>query len=134
MNDFPLNSDFADGRERPYIAVATQEGLFVNQHLGRTETFRLYPFQEARPRLMGLRPAPEADLEARWKVMAERLKDCVGIVASGAGEGAIRALAELGLKVWVASGDIAEIVGAIRAGTLEPAQSGNGPSGCGGLR
>ena len=73
--------------ERPYVAVATNEGLLVNQHLGEAAQVHIYrqtpngfKFVETRET-----PAPGGG-DRRWLDLARLLVDCRAILVSGAGE------------------------------------------------
>ena len=72
---------------RPYVAVATHEGLLVNLHLG--EATSLYIFKQS-PKGFQLveerkTPIPGAG-DQRWVDMARSLNDCRAILVSGVGE------------------------------------------------
>jgi len=94
---------------RPYVAVATMEGVLVNQHLG--EAGRLWIFAQDGDgiRLIETRETPEAGQGSlRWREMASQLKDCRAVVVSGAGRTPRRVLEEEGLRVIEMSGLISD--------------------------
>lgn len=71
---------------RPYVAVATNEGLLVNQHLGEADSLSIFKqtpngfkFVESRP------TPPTGGGDARWLEMARMLSDCRAILVSGVG-------------------------------------------------
>lgn len=73
---------------RPYVAVASREGLLVNQHLGEAEKFQIWgEAEEGGFRVVGERPAPPkgGGLE-RWRELAGALNDCRAVLVSGYGE------------------------------------------------
>jgi nitrogen fixation protein NifB len=72
---------------RPYVAVATNEGLLVNQHLG--EAFNLSIFRQTPNgfKFVEYRQTPSTGTgDKRWVEMAKLLQDCRAILVSGAGE------------------------------------------------
>jgi nitrogen fixation protein NifB len=67
--------------ERPYIAVASRDGLFVNQHLGEAVQVRIYKPAARRSTLVDIRNiSNEAGGAARWLSMIDKMKDCCGIL------------------------------------------------------
>ena len=89
---YALMKDYASRMEletegRPYVAVATNEGLLVNQHLG--EAMSLYIFEKS---FKGFKFVEERKTPAqgtgdqRWVDMARLLKDCRALLVSGVGE------------------------------------------------
>lgn len=72
---------------KPYVAVASREGLLVNQHLGEAEKFQIWGEAEGGFKLFGERAAPPrgGGLE-RWKELALTLGDCRAVLVSGYGE------------------------------------------------
>ncbi|VBB44701.1 Nitrogenase cofactor biosynthesis protein NifB [uncultured Paludibacter sp.] len=72
---------------RPYVAVATNEGLLVNQHLG--EAASLYIFRQTPNgfKFVEMRETPPAGGgDRRWLDLARLLVDCRAILVSGIGE------------------------------------------------
>jgi len=95
--------------ERPYVAVASSDGFFVNQHLGAATQVRIYKPSERRSALVDIRVvASEAGGAARWLDMVEKLKDCCGILVSGAGAVPRKILAHHGITVAIVEGVIDE--------------------------
>ena len=85
--------------DRPYVAVASREGLLVNLHLGQAEKFQIwgpvgdgYAMREERPA-----PAPGGGVQ-RWYAMAELLADCRAVLVSGIGETPRLVLEEAGVR------------------------------------
>ncbi len=80
----------ADGNleAKPYVAVATHEGMLVNQHLGEAARFQIWgPTPGGGYRLIEERHAPRPGSGSkRWEAVAETLKDCRAILVSGIGE------------------------------------------------
>jgi nitrogen fixation protein NifB len=104
-------------QERPYIAVASRDGLFVNQHLGEATQVSIYKPSEKRSTLVDIRNiASEAGGSARWLSMIDKLKDCCGILVSGAGAVPRKIFAHHGITVAIVEGVIDEALGATAIG------------------
>jgi len=72
---------------RPYVAVATMEGVLVNQHLGEAARFQIYERKGDEYVLKEERPAPKVaggGLQ-RWTSLARVLNDCRVVLVSGVG-------------------------------------------------
>ena len=124
--------------ERPYIAVATSEGVLVNQHLGEAEMFSIYEVVGRNVRLVETRNAPvPGGGEQRWIALAETVKDCRALLVASAGEAPRSALKAKGIKVVMMEGLIEEGVLAayrgedIRAPLRRQHHCGSGCSGSG---
>jgi nitrogen fixation protein NifB len=76
-----------DNPDRPYVAVATLEGVLVNQHLGEATRFQVWGPNDNGFKLMGERPAPSpgGGLK-RWQILAETLRDCRAVLVSAIGD------------------------------------------------
>jgi nitrogen fixation protein NifB len=95
--------------ERTRIAVASEEGLFVNQHLGEANEFHIYEETASGPRLVAKRPAPEeGGGTERWRELGETMADCRAVFVSGAGRAPRSALEHSGLAVIEMYGLISE--------------------------
>ena len=98
--------------ERPFIAVASKEGVFVNQHLGEALWLRIYRPGENRSRMVAARSLDaEAEGSMRWKSMADKLHDCAAVLVSGAGAMPRKMLAHYGITVAIVDGLIDEALG-----------------------
>jgi nitrogen fixation protein NifB len=103
--------------ERPYIAVASKDGLFVNQHLGEASMLRIYKPAVRRSTLIDLRGvANEAEGPMHWLSIIEKLKDCCGVLVSGAGALPRKLFAHHGLTVGIVEGLIDEALTATANG------------------
>jgi len=72
---------------RPYVAVATNEGLLVNQHLGEAYALNIYRQTLNGYQLVESRKTPKpGGGDQRWVDLARLLKDCRAILVSGCGE------------------------------------------------
>lgn len=73
--------------EKPYVAVATREGLLVNQHLGEAEHFQIWEKGEDSFKLIDKRKAPgKGGGMERWRELADTLSDCRAVLVSGFGD------------------------------------------------
>ncbi|MBF0619671.1 MAG: nitrogenase cofactor biosynthesis protein NifB, partial [Candidatus Omnitrophica bacterium] len=87
-------------QDRPYIAVATMEGVLVNQHLGRCEEFQIYTQTSAGFEVKEVRQAPSAgEGDARWERLAETFSDCRAVLVSAAGNKPVEFLKASGVDV-----------------------------------
>jgi nitrogen fixation protein NifB len=127
----------ADGRERPFVAVASNEGILVNQHLGEAD--RLYVFRETPNgyKLVNQRRTPEAGSgEKRWNELANLLGDCRALLVGGIGPKPSGVLSRSGIQIIEMSGLIDQGLDAVYKGTelrtiskAEAFKCGNGCSG-----
>jgi nitrogen fixation protein NifB len=103
--------------ERPYVAVATQEGVLVNLHLGEAAAFQVWGPADGGFRMIAERPAPPPGGGAqRWWTLAEALKDCRAVLVSGIGDTPQAILSEAGLEPVVMNGFIDMALSAIYGG------------------
>lgn len=97
-------------QNRPYVAVATREGMLVNQHLGEAREFTIFgidPEDEEGYVEIETRLAPEAGgRESRWDALAGSLKDCRAILVNAAGSTPKQALSKHGIKIIEMTGMI----------------------------
>ncbi|MFH0781967.1 MAG: radical SAM protein [Pseudomonadota bacterium] len=95
--------------ERPYVAVATEEGILINQHLGEARTLQIWE-QTAD----GFRKVEERQTPAigggikRWHQLARVLGDCRAVLISGVGQTPFDILSKSGVKPVEAAGFIEE--------------------------
>lgn len=102
---------------RPYVAVASREGMLVNLHLGQATEFQIWGPGGGGYELVETRSAPAAGGgELRWKELAELLGDCRNVLVSGIGETPRVVLASYGVEPLEVGGFITEALGAIYAG------------------
>jgi nitrogen fixation protein NifB len=109
--------DFEPSRKtqnRPYIAVASMEGVLVNQHLG--EATELFIFDD-KLRLIDQRKTPKAgNGKARWESLAQILSDCSTLLVNGIGNNPKVILEEQGIKTFVIEGIIEEALNHLNQG------------------
>jgi nitrogen fixation protein NifB len=96
--------------KRPYVAVATREGMLVNQHLGEAREFTIFgidPEDEEEFIEIETRPAPApGGRDNRWGALSETLKDCRAILVNAAGSSPKIALTQGGVQVIEMAGMI----------------------------
>lgn len=99
-------SDLAD---KPYVAVATNEGHLVNLHLG--EAMHLYIYQQTPKgfQYVELRKMPNAGTgDQRWLDLARSIKDCRALLVSSVGENPKSIIDGCGINVIEMTGLIDE--------------------------
>jgi nitrogen fixation protein NifB len=102
---------------RPYVAVASQEGALVNQHLGEARKLLIYGEKEGRLQLLEARRTPaKGGGDRRWTDLADRLFDCSTLLVNGVGAKPRKALSAAGIEVLEIEGLIEEAVRAVFAG------------------
>jgi nitrogen fixation protein NifB len=125
-----------DRTGRPYVAVASMEGVLINQHLGEAEKLWIFEHDEIKPRLVEMRDAPEpGGGNQRWRDLADSISDCHSILIAGVGRAPRWVMEKSGLRVIEASGFIAQAMeGLHRSGDVPAAMRKQfkscGTSGC----
>jgi len=103
--------------ERPYAAVATLEGMLVNQHLGEAYRLQIWEPNGEGFRMVEERSAPEPGGGVRrWMDLAEVLKDCRAVLVSGIGDNPRAVLTRAGVVPIEMSGFIEEGLEAVYGG------------------
>lgn len=107
--------------ERPYVAVASREGIFVNQHLGEATALWVFGLHGEKAELVERRFTPPAGggME-RWTAMATLLNDCTAVLTSGIGSSPQQVLERADVRIVVMEGMASEGVEAILAGREVP--------------
>lgn len=86
--------------DRPYVAVATHEGLLVNMHLGEARSLYIFRKTPNGFHYVEERKTPESGGgDFRWINLANMLKDCRSILVSGVGENPANILHHSGIRV-----------------------------------
>lgn len=107
--------------DRPYVAVASMEGLLVNQHLGEAASLWIFGEKNGKAGLVERRSTPEPGGGAqRWAELAKSIDDCNTLLASGIGAYPQLAMERAGIRVVVMEGLAAEGVEAIFKGKEIP--------------
>ncbi len=102
---------------RPCVAVASMEGVLVNQHLGEAGKLLVYGEKGGQIELLEARvtPAQGGGLK-RWEALAATLADCSTLLVSGVGANPRKTLEATGIEVLEIEGLIDEAVRAVFAG------------------
>lgn len=105
-------------RERPNIAVTSESGMAVDQHLGQAVRLLIYgPREDGLVCLLETRPAPTPGMGgARWQELARTVSDCFALLTSAVGDAPRSALHSHGVKVLITDGDIEGTVDALHGG------------------
>jgi nitrogen fixation protein NifB len=100
--------------QRPYVALASHEGVLINQHIGEASCFWVFePQPGGPPALVETRDAPEAGGGAtRWHELAELLHDCKAVFTSAVGQTPRRILEQRGIRVVEAVGVASDAIAA----------------------
>jgi nitrogen fixation protein NifB len=102
---------------RPCVAVASMEGVLVNQHLGEAEKLLVYGEKDGRIQLIDARPTPpKGGGQQRWETLADGLSDCSTLLVSGVGRNPHKVLSAAGIEVLEIEGLIEEAVRAVFTG------------------
>jgi len=118
--------------DRPFIAVASREGFFVNEHLGQASHLLIYGKTEDGFDLIEKRPTPPAGGGlARWMNLAGLLKDCRSVLVASVGKPPREILEQEGVRVIEMEGMIQEALAAVFAGQNIHHFQPRKPSGCG---
>ena len=116
LNRF-AHADVLQGRRRPYVAVASEEGALVNQHLGEAARVLIFKQDPSTPsgfKFHEVRRTPEPGSgEHRWRDLAAVLHDCRAVLVSAAGPKPKNLLEETGLEVLEMEGLIEEGLAAV---------------------
>ena len=102
---------------QPYVAVASLEGMLVNQHLGETNKFLIYEQQGEGFKLVEERQAPRPGGGiGRWQAMTRLFYDCRAVLVAEMGESPKEILQKAGIKPVCMSGFIEAGLKAIYSG------------------
>ncbi len=118
--------------DRPYVAVASQEGVLVNQHLGEASRLLIFAKTDTGIRLVETRKTPEPGTgKQRWIQLAGIIKDCCILLVNGIGTSPREVLEYEGITIFVTQGLIAEELRSIFEGR-NPQRIIRRKPGCGG--
>ncbi len=102
---------------RSKVAVASMEGVLVNQHLGEASKLLIYGKKDGMISLLEARDTPPAGGGfQRWAQLADLLGDCGTLLVSGIGENPKRTLTASGIDIMEIEGVIDEAVHAVMEG------------------
>jgi nitrogen fixation protein NifB len=110
----PRAASDCDQTRRGRVAVASMEGVLVNQHLGEADHLLIFEKKDNRVDFLEARPTPEKGTgDARWEAMSRLLGDCRTLLVSGVGDRPKRILKIQGLEILEVEGVIEEAVSAV---------------------
>lgn len=104
-----INLSVETDETRPFVAVASNEGMLVNQHLGEADS--LYIFRETPNgyRLVEQRSTPPSDNgNQRWVKLAELMSDCRALLVGGIGPSPSSTIGSTGIRIVEMTGLIDE--------------------------
>jgi nitrogen fixation protein NifB len=91
------------------VAVASNEGVLINQHLGEAARFLIFAKEEHGIKLIDERLAPHpGNGDARWESLCAVLHDCAAVMVSGAGDKPVEYLSQKNIRVIAIEGIINE--------------------------
>ncbi len=111
LSDRPVGaSAHAPGApERAYVAVASREGMLINQHLGEAAQVFIYGYSNGKADFLGTRPVPPSGGgDRRWEDFVKVVNDCKAILVSGTGARPKFIFANHGIRVVQTEGLIEE--------------------------
>lgn len=104
-------------QQRPYVAVASQEGILVNQHLGEAKSFQIWTQSATGYTKVADRKAPPAGGGIkRWHKLARLLADCRAVLISGIGDTPLDILMKSGVEPVEAAGFIEDALATVYEG------------------
>jgi nitrogen fixation protein NifB len=105
-----LSGAAAAGEEKPYVAVASMEGLFVNRHLGEAAELCVYGLEKGRLAFIEKRRTPDpGGGDERWRALARIIGDCGALLVGQCGQNPRKVLEQEGIRVIVTEGLISDI-------------------------
>lgn len=85
---------------KPNVAVASYEGMLVNEHLGEAKELYIYEETKNGFRLREQRKTPDPGCgDQRWEELATILKDCRALLVSGVGAKPTEILKKSGIRI-----------------------------------
>jgi nitrogen fixation protein NifB len=116
--DTPAKEEMPKPSSLPRVAIASREGLFINQHLGEAERLYIRSADESGSYLIeDIRALPAAGGgESRWAALADSISDCKILLVAGIGAPPKKILQERGITVYELEGLAGEALACIAAG------------------
>lgn len=103
--------------KKPHVAVASYEGLLINQHLGEAKEFLIYKEEGDDYTLVEKRSAPtKGNGDLRWIELAKALQDCSYVLVNGVGARPVEVLQSVGIAIVEMSGLINDGLDAVYKG------------------
>lgn len=111
------NMSVAMDENRPYVAVASHEGLLVNQHLGEADHLYIYKETPSGYRMVEQRRTPPSGTgNLRWEALGQSLSDCRALLVGGIGPSPSSIIGRSGIKIVEMTGLIDDGLDAIYKG------------------
>jgi nitrogen fixation protein NifB len=101
-----MNQSNGQTRENMRVAVASYEGILVNQHLGMAASLIIFEVNREGFRQVERRTTPKPGNPERWQTLAALLADCQALLVSNLGKTPQDILSGCGLKVYQVDGMI----------------------------
>lgn len=118
--------------DRPFVAVASREGMLVNQHVGEAQVFHIFAEESGAFVPVAVRSAPEVGSGIkRWLDLADLLGDCRALLTTGVGASPRRVLTGKGIEIVEMEGMIEEGLASVYGGTPIPSSLRRTFRGCG---
>lgn len=112
-----INLSVANDETRPFVAVASNEGLLVNQHLGEADSVYIFRETPNGYRMVEQRDTPPSGSgNKRWEKLAELLSDCRAMLVGGIGPSPSATIGRTGIRIVEMTGLIDEGLDAIYKG------------------
>ncbi|MCK5543028.1 MAG: nitrogenase cofactor biosynthesis protein NifB [Desulfobacterales bacterium] len=109
------NNKPVEDKKTGLVAVATREGVLVNQHLGEATHLNIYDINKEKLILVDKRQTPETGgKDLRWQKLAQIIRDCDLLLVNGIGEAPKDILTNKGIKILEVNGMINEVVYAVK--------------------
>jgi nitrogen fixation protein NifB len=101
--------------KKQYVAVATREGVLVNQHLGEARELCIYDPSQDVPIMVEKRPLPvPGGQDMRWFGVAKAIADCHTLLVSGVGDNPRTVLNKEGITIFEINGMIDMVLSALK--------------------
>lgn len=105
-------------KRRPHVAVASYEGLMINQHLGESRDLYIFRMKGDGYELVERRETPaKGSGDLRWIELAKQLEDCAYLLVNGVGARPTEILSRVGIAVVEMAGLIDNGLDAVYKGT-----------------
>ncbi|MBL0731259.1 MAG: radical SAM protein [Desulfosarcina sp.] len=103
--------------KRPYVAVASLEGVLVNQNLGKARELFIYDRKDGEINCIESRKTPKPGQGIkRWEELAETIGDCRALLVHGIGHNPREVISKKGIDILELDGMIDEAVEAVFEG------------------
>jgi nitrogen fixation protein NifB len=100
--------------DRDRVAVASMEGVLVNQHLGEAMSLMIFGRENGKVVYIESRKTPDKGSGAkRWEALSECLSDCHSLMVSGIGDQPKKILSASGIQIHTIEGLILDAVEAL---------------------